>query len=372
MISSKDRELDNFNLALFFWSVWDRRKFIYYMISIGFCIGIIIALVIPTEYKSTATLLPEYNTDGQGGAAGLLKEYGGLLGINSGTYNSSSNAIRIDIYPKIVESITFQDKIASTKFYFAKEDTMVSLYTYYSELAPGLFSNILSGIKKAIKSLIGSKNQDSEQIQNFGEVQTLKFTPEEFAVIQELRERIWVSLDEETGIISVFSVMPERILASEVANFTVHELTKYLTEYRTEKVKRDLEYIESQLLKAEERFRTIQLERADFLDSNQGNLTARFETEKQKLQSSYDISFNVYNTLTQRYEEGKLKVQEVTPVFKILQPVQVPINDEQSGVKIVLLSMFFGGIIGMGKLFLERLMEGLTLSREFFTTQKNS
>ncbi|MDZ7808047.1 MAG: hypothetical protein U5K71_13160 [Gracilimonas sp.] len=64
-----------------------------------------------------------------------------------------------------------------------------------------------------------------------------------------------------------------------------------------------------------------QIALADFRDSNQGALTNRARTQEQQLQSEYDLAFNLYNGLTQEYEQAKLRVQEETPVFKVLQPV---------------------------------------------------
>ena len=93
--------------------------------------------------------------------------------------------------------------------------------------------------------------------------------------------------------------------------------------------------------KAELRFEEAQINLAKFRDSNQGILTASARTEEQRLDSEYSIAFNLYNTLTQQYEVAKLELQEETPLFKTLEPVQVPIYDEQSGFFILVFFIFF-------------------------------
>jgi uncharacterized protein involved in exopolysaccharide biosynthesis len=145
-------------------------------------------------------------------------------------------------------------------------------------------------------------------------------------------------------------------LAAKMTKYAIEELTLYLTDYRTEKVLIDLDFVETQLASAKERFEEAQLNLADFDDSNQGNLTARARTERQRLQSEYDIAVNVYNTLTQQYEEAKLKVQEETPVFKVLQPVQVPVNDETSGSMVLFVFVLLSGIASLGWIFLSKLI----------------
>ena len=149
---------------------------------------------------------------------------------------------------------------------------------------------------------------------------------------QTLRQKITASLDEESGIVSVSVTLPDNVAAAAVTEYTITELTEYLTEYRTEKVLRDLTFVEEQLATAEDRFEEAQLTLAEFRDSNQGMLSAKAQTEEQRLNSEYQIAFNLYNGLTQQYEEAKLKVLEETPVFKTLEAVQVPLEDETSGL----------------------------------------
>ena len=149
-----------------------------------------------------------------------------------------------------------------------------------------------------------------------------------------------------------------------MTEYTIRELTEYLTEYRTEKVLRDLTFVEEQLATAEVRFEAAQLALAEFRDSNQGNLSARAQTDEQRLNSEYQIAFNLYNSLTQQYEEAKLKVQETTPVFKTLEPVQVPVNDETSGAMIFIVFIMLSSIGSIGWIFIVPLIEQFSTSLE--------
>ena len=141
--------------------------------------------------------------------------------------------------------------------------------------------------------------------------------------------------------------MEDPLVAAQVASFAIKELTNYLIDYRTEKLVMDLEYTKEQLNKARLRFEDAQINLAKFRDSNQGILTASARTEEQRLDSEYSIAFNLYNTLTQQYEVAKLELQEETPLFKTLEPVQVPLNDEASGFNTLIMFIFlslFGAV----------------------------
>ena len=355
----EEDEIDLIELAK---TIWDSRKIIYRFVTVGIILGVLVALLSPKEYVSDATLMPEYNTESGSGASGLLQQYGGLLGLSGGgSYNSASNAIRVDLYPQIVQSLSFQTNLMSQEFTYPDYDTTATLYEYFTEIHSLV---VLASVEKYTVRLpftiLGAlKGDPEEEMINEAEQdpEILSLTKDQMEVVKNLRERVGVSLNEETGIVTVNVRMPNARVAAQVAKYTIGELTEYLVEYRTEKVQRDLEFVEDQLSKAEERFEEAQLALAEFTDSNQGNLTARARTDQQRLQSEYDVAFNLYNSLTQQYEQARLKVQEETPVFKVLQPVQVPVEDETSGFMILIVFVMLSGIASIGWIFIRQFLE---------------
>ena len=359
-------EIDLLELAK---TIWNKRMFILKIVGIGAFLGVIIALLSPKEYKSTSTLMPEYSTESQGDASSLLSQYGGLLGISGGSYNSNSNAIRVDLYPNIVQSTNFQMQLMQQPFYFSDIDTTATLFEYYTELNSagvlGILKSYTIGLPGKILGAILPKKELMTSVPGATEESlVLNLSKEEFEVVETLRGKISASLDEESGIVSVTVTLPDNVAAAAVTEYTIRELTEYLTEYRTEKVLRNLTFVEEQLATAEVRFEAAQLALAEFRDSNQGNLSARAQTDEQRLNSEYQIAFNLYNGLTQQYEEAKLKVQETTPVFKTLEPVQVPVNDETSGAMILIVFIMLSGIGSIGWIFITPLIEQFSTSLE--------
>ncbi len=68
---------------------------------------------------------------------------------------------------------------------------------------------------------------------------------------------------------------------------------------------------------------------AVFDDKNQNVVTSLAKTERQKLQYDYDLAYEVYKSLAQQLEEGKIKVKEETPVFTIIEPIVIPIQKSE-------------------------------------------
>jgi len=59
-------------------------------------------------------------------------------------------------------------------------------------------------------------------------------------------------------------------------------------------------------------------------------------------------TFCFYYSVNQQLEQAKLNVKEQTPVVSVLQPVQVPVDDETSGLRILIaiVSAFCAQIVG--------------------------
>ena len=66
------------------------------------------------------------------------------------------------------------------------------------------------------------------------------------------------------------------------------------------------------------------------------------------------LTFNVYNTLAQKLEQDKLRVQEQTPVYTIIQPATVPLKASSPKKPLILIGFVFLAIFGgIGYLFIK-------------------
>ena len=371
---SDDNGKDYIDLVEVARTIWNRRMTIVKFVMVGAVLGVFYALASSKEYRSVATLMPEYEAGSGGGTSSLLRQYGSLLGISGGTYSSNSNAIRVTLYPNIVQSSGFQLQMMYQPFYFSDIDSTVTIFDYFTELRkPGILSVIRGytiGLPmKLIRGLMSLvKEEEEEMVLDSlpgSESQILRLTKAESEMIAFLRQNITASLDEETGIVGVSVTMPNAQAAANIAEYAITLLTEYLVDYRVGKELTDLEFIEVQLAEATTRFENAQEELASFREQYRGNLSVRTQTEEQRLESNYQVAFNLYNSLMQQREQAKLKVQEQTPLFKTLEPVQVPQDDESSGF----LTLFvFVTVCGMLSLFTIFFGDKLIQLKETITT----
>ena len=330
--------------------VWKYKKYIFRFVFAGIFLGLLVAFTSPVEYKASSNLMPEYSAESSGGAADFLRKYGGLVGMSGGSFSSGENVLRVDLYPQIVKSTPFQMEFMEMEFYSIEYDQQVTVFDYFNEVhGAGVMKQVFKytiGLPYVIKDWVTPEKDNN--LAGIQEDKLLRLTEEEVEVLELLKERITAGYDEATGVITVSAEMPEAELSAQIAQVAIDNLTEYLVEYRTEKGNRDLEFIEEQLALAKERFEVAKINLAEFTDSNRGNLTARAEAEKQSLESEYNLTFSVYQSLSQQYEQAKITVQEQTPVFKVLQPVQVPIEKSKPKRAIIMIVFtFLFGVLGV-------------------------
>lgn len=339
--------------------LWQDRRTIFAFIAIGAVVGLVLAFTLPNEYRVVARLMPEYTTESQGGASSLLRQFGGLAGLAGASYNANSNAIQVVLYPEIVQTLPFQKQLMNHKFQFSLADSSVSLYDYFLERhRPGIGSFIIEwsvGLPGKFLALFRSEIEPiSYEIYLLNGVVLLDRN--QFFVARILQKRVTATLDIKSGIIAITVNLPDPVLTANVGQYVIEQLTAYLVQYRTEKLQRDLTFTEERLTEARERYESAGFAYSAFRESAQGTPTSRARQGEQFLQSEYELAFGVYNNLTQQLEQQKLKLQEETPMFKILQPVYLP--DQPVSPNKLLISIFFiatGGLFSLILLYLRRL-----------------
>ena len=311
-------------------------------------LGLIIALFSPVEYTSEALLMPEVSNS-KGAAGDLLENYGGMLGLgNLGSMElSKEGTIAPEVYPKIMKSLTFQHNLLQEDIYFSELDTTVSGYTYFDDIHDlSFFEFIIEYTIKLPEKF--SSPQKVKQLPNwlrkhFDEDAVVELTKDELEIIQEMKERVMIELNSQTGVLTVSATMPDAIASAQVNQKVIDMLKEFIKAYSTQKAKEDLAFAQSQHQQARKQLRDAQSDLANFLDQNVNLATAKSKAQEQRLQAEFDLAYNMYNSVSQQLMEAKMKVQEQTPVFKPLQAVNVPIEkSEPQRILIIILSFFIG------------------------------
>lgn len=146
--------------------------------------------------------------------------------------------------------------------------------------------------------------------------------------------------------------MPEPLVAAQLAQKAQDLLQRYITEFKIEKAKANLDFIQGRYNETKSEFEKAQVSLATVNDKNKNFTSGLPRIETDRIQTRYTIAFSLFQELAKQLEQAKIQVKKETPVFTIVEPVTVP--SEKSKPKkamIVAIWIFLGGIIGTGIVF---------------------
>lgn len=341
----KDQEIDLLELAQ---KLWAERKFLLKVCGAAAVIGLIIAFSIPREYTTTVKLAPETED-----ASKKMSGLGGLAamaGINLAA-TTGSDAISPDLYPDVVQSTPFLLELFPVKVQNKKGNFSGTLYEYMDEhqRAPW-WGYIVKLPFKALGAVIHLFSTEDEA--GADRLDPFHLTLDQAKVVQALQQRIAASVDKKTLVITVSVQMQDPVISAEMTQVVLAKLQNYITAYRTHKVKNDLEFTQKVFEEARDAYYKAQQAYATFEDANRNLISSSYRTEQERLKNEMTLTFNVYNTLAQKLEQDKLRVQEQTPVYTVIEPATVPLKATSPKKPLILLGIIFLAFFaGCGYLF---------------------
>ncbi|MBA4854106.1 GNVR domain-containing protein [Emticicia sp. BO119] len=318
------------NFQAFLKAIW-KEKYYFLLIFILFVsLGLWYAFYLPEQFTSEGKILPEVQSKNNkfGGLSGLAS----LAGVDIATLEGTE-AIRPDLYPDILKSTPFFLSLLHYKV-TTKNNKNLTFEQFYHQM-----------IEKG-KEIPERKNKRFPVKEN-GFLVLNQLNEDR---ILELKERIQANIDKKSGIITISVKMPDPVVSADIAHFSMVYLTEYIKNYRVDKLKKDLDFLEERVNMARGKFYSNQTKKAQYSDQFQLP-TIRLQSadvQRERIESEYRMSSSFYNELLKKYEEAKIKLQQETPVFQILEPPRVPTRKSEPKKLLILLgAMFLGSVLGL-------------------------
>lgn len=348
----EEQEIDLIELAQ---KVWASRKLIFKTCGIAALVGIVVAFSIPKEYSTSVTLAPESGGKSGGGSMGALAA---MAGINLGS-SSGEDALSPDLYPDIVSSTPFLIELFDVKVKDQKGKIDTTLYAYLkdNQRSPW-WSAIISAPFKALGwtlSLFRDKPEGEEK-----KLDPFQLSLEESGIAMALSKRISIAADKKTGVTTLSVTMQDPLISAALTDTVMHCLQNYITDYRTNKARHDLAFTEKLYEEAKANYTEAQKKYATFVDANQNIILLSYRAEQERLQNEMNLAYQVYTQVSQQLQMSKAKVQEITPVYTVVQPATVPLRPAKPNKVMILIGfVFLAGVGCVGWiLFVKDLLKG--------------
>ena len=313
--------------------LWKNRKLILKITVVFMVLGVLVALFSPKEYTAGCTMVPQ---SGDKKVGGNLSGLASMVGINLGGA-SGGEVLSPTIYPKIVSSIPFKKDLMATPLKFEEYDQPITLLDYYTKDEYQKFSLGGTIVKYTIMISAGQGSA----------IQSL--SKDEKKMSEMLNDMISLNVNDKDGYVQLSASLGEPLAVAQLAERAQELLQTYITDFKIEKVKSNLTFVEQQYDAAKKRYEKMQDSLARFRDANKSFSSAVAKTQEEALTNEYNLTYSVYSELAKQMEQAKIAVNETTPILTIVEPVVVPI--ERSKPKrglICVLFTFLGGFAGVG------------------------
>jgi uncharacterized protein involved in exopolysaccharide biosynthesis len=328
----EEKEIDLLALAN---KIWANRKFILKTLGVGLVIGLIVAFSIPKEYTTSVVLMPEAQVPISSSMSSLAT----LAGINLQDAAGMDLLALPDLYPDVLKSTPFLRGLFDVNVLDTQNNIDTTLYAYMNDFQRKSWWSYIVKVPSLLKKVILSSEDSIQANSRF-------MSKEELDVIEDLNDRFTVSSDKKTGVTTIQITMQSPEISAFLADSLTSYLQTYIIDYRTRKARNDLEYSEKLYEESRINYYKAQKDLATYIDGNLSIVSATYQTTQDRLQNEANLAYSLYNQMAQQLQMAKVKVQNTTPVFTIIQPAVQPLEPSKPSKKIILIGFMFLATVG--------------------------
>jgi uncharacterized protein involved in exopolysaccharide biosynthesis len=262
---------------------------------------------VPLYVSSATVLLPSIGGGTLGGLAGIASQFG--VNIPTG---ASADLSSPSLFPELLRSRTFAEKILDKKFYtkkFGKELSLLAILTHGNE-PPKV------GRDTMVTSALGSLGGMLEFIQDPSSL---------FSVIK--------------------ATASDPLFAKQLAEVTLTELEALNRFYKSQTVNEKTSFISNRIYSVENDLESSETRLKEFKERNRQISSPALQLEEERLVRDLEIQKGIYLTLKQQLELAKIEEIQETSIVQVLDEPQVPLGPSNKNLK---LNVLLAGVLGVG------------------------
>ncbi len=312
----EEQEIDIMELIS---KLWKKRWMIIKWCVAGAIIGLVIGFSIPKTYKASTTLAPETEQRMGSGVSSIAS----MMGVS---LDNSVDAISVEMFPDVVASTPFIYGLFDLPVTFERKDSVITtdLLDYMLEYQKSpWWSYVVSAPFKALGWVMSiGKEKESDELPAVLDPQNL---PKKVrGVVKYFSENIIVTVDKKSGKTQISAEMQDPLVVATVVEAVMENLKAYMSDYRTSKVRQDVENLTVIYEQRKQDYYTAQQEYAQYADANKNVVLQSAQAERERLQQEMNLAYQVYSQIATQLEAARIKEQEAKPVFAVLEPVTIP------------------------------------------------
>ena len=350
-IEQKTVEESSIDFGKIFKDLLKHKKLYFKVLPVTFILAAIYALGKPNIYTCTVKLSPEMSTSRTSTSLSALANSFGINLGGRGTGGMGTEALFPTLYPELMNSTDFKISLFDVPVTIegnkkeGEADRTMSYYDYLcNEQKRPWWSAAIGGTMKAIKSLFSEPKEEKEET-----LDPFRLSRKQTAVVKALNKKVVCDVDKKTMVITINVTDQNPVICATMADTVKTRLQNFITDYRTSKVRVDLEHNKKVLQEAKARYDKSRRLYAEFADANQDIILESVRMRQTELENEMQLLFNAYQQVAAQVLAAEAKVQEETPAFTTLQSATVPVmksGPKRAQICIIFLFLAFLGTTG--------------------------
>jgi hypothetical protein len=149
---------------------------------------------------------------------------------------------------------------------------------------------------------------------------------EEDNIVGETRNLIGLMVDKKTGVITIHTEAQDPLISKSLADSVSSKLQVFITNYRTQKARHDVEYYKALTAKTKADYEKARQLYGSYSDANMDIVLESVRSKQADLENDMQLKFNAYTAMVTQLQAAEAKLRERTPAFTTLQGASVPIK----------------------------------------------
>lgn len=324
---------DYIDLRQIFKKIMERKRLFLITLPAAFVLSSLYIICIPRYYTTEVRLAPEVENPMSGGTLGSLASSFGfdLSGMQS------TDAISPMLYPDLMDDNGFVTKFFNFKVQSADGEVKTDYRDYLLNHQQHPW---WAYVKNWVKQLL-PKKQEPTIAGGDGKFNPYVLSRTESELVEAIRSKVDLSVDKKTGVITAVVKDQDKLICKTIADSVKNQLQAFITEYRTNKARVDLEYYKKLAAEAKHDYERARQLYGSYSDANTDVVLQSFRSKQDDLENDMQLKFNTYSVLSTQLQQAKAKVQERTPAFTLLKGADVPVKPAGPKRMLFVLGMLF-------------------------------
>lgn len=291
------------------------KLLILVVLAITFLVSCLIILPIPRYYICDVELAPEVSTNKESKISSVASSFGIDLG-----EGATEDAISPTIYPELIQSNNFIVNLIHIPVADIKGKKYTSYYDYIGyHQKSSLYAKVLGAIKKIFAPKEKPKIDQRK-------INITHLTKKQFEVFKSIQSKLSCSIDIKTELISISVKDQDPVIAATMADSVRVKLQEFITKYRTNKARVDVQYYQKLTQEAKSDYEKSRENYGQYADANSDVILETVKSKEEEMENDMQLKFNAYSALSTQLQNAKAKVQENTPAFTIVKGASVPVK----------------------------------------------